>query len=79
MTARANQIEKQVAVNPNLDRVGKGKGLDQYVNRQGTGASGEVSWKTMADAMEAILGAVYFDGGLGAVKRVMVTLGLVPT
>ena len=33
----------------------------------------------MADAMEAILAAVYFDGGIAAVKTVTSNLGLVPT
>ena len=32
----------------------------------------------MATTMEAILGAVYYDRGLDAVKKVMKTLGLVP-
>lgn len=74
----ADLIVKEVAANDNLDRVGKAVGLDRYINRRGTGASGEVSWKTMCDTMEAVLGAVWSDGGLGAVKGVMGGLGLVP-
>ncbi len=33
----------------------------------------------MTATLEAILGAVYLDSGLDAVKGVMRTLGLVPT
>lgn len=75
---RADAIVKEVAANDNLNQVGKAMGLDRHINRRGTGASGEVSWKTMCDTMEAVVGAVWFDGGLVAVKGVMGTLGLVP-
>ncbi len=33
----------------------------------------------MSATMEAILGAVYLDDGVGSVRLVMTTLGLVPT
>lgn len=36
-----------------------------------------VSAKTMATTVEAILGAAYLDGGVGALARVMEFLGLV--
>jgi len=52
-------------------------GLDEHVNRQGTGAWGPVPQKTMADTMEAVLGAVYGDGGVAPVRRVVDRLGLV--
>lgn len=66
-------------MNENLNRVGKTVGLDRHINRWGTGASGEVPWKTMCDTMEAVLGAVWLDGGMEAVKGVMATLGLIPS
>ena len=76
---RATQILEEVTTNTNLNYVGKNLCLDQYVNRSGTGNSGSVAPKTMATTMEAILGAVYYDGGMDAVKKVMKTMGLVPT
>ena len=75
---RAAAILEETATNTRLNLTGKEVGLDQYVNIKNTGQE-TVSKKTMADTMEAILGAVYFDGGIAAVKTVMRKLGLVPT
>lgn len=41
-------------------------------------SGGLISSGTMADTVEAILGAVYLDGGIDPVKWVMNTLGLGP-
>lgn len=76
---RAERIIQEVAANANLDWVGKFHGLDQHVNRLGIGAWGIVAPRTMSDTMEAILGAVYLDDGVGSVRMVMGTLVLVPT
>ena len=38
---------------------------------------GKDSGRTTASGIRAIIGAVYFDGGLDAVKRVMAHLGLI--
>lgn len=76
---RADRIIQQVAANANLDRVGRLLGLDGHVNRRGIGAWGVVAPRTMCDTVEAILGAVYVDGGVGAVRLVMGRLGLVPS
>ena len=75
----ADQIVKEVASNGNLDVIGKRLGLDKYVNVPDSMLGFGVPWRTMAATMEAILGAVYFDGGMVWVKRVMRCIGLVPT
>lgn len=36
------------------------------------------SWEMRADRMGAVVGAVYRDGGVASVRRVMDRLGLVP-
>lgn len=60
--------------NLNLSAVGFAHGLDSCVIlNPGTQS---VSDKTMATTVEAILGAVYMDGGDGALNAVLVNLGL---
>lgn len=56
--------------NANLDRVGRELGLERFIY-------GVLGGKTVADTVEAILGAVYLDSGLKKVKEVMDTLDLV--
>lgn len=75
---RASQIVSDVGSNVNLDRVGRLHRLDQHINRNA--AQGQlISPVTMTATVEAILAAVYIDGGLSAVKQVMQTLGLGPS
>ena len=69
---------QQVGSNANLDRMGRLHGLDIYVCRN-PAQGGYVSPATMTATVEAILGAVYLDGGIDDVSRVMQTLGLVST
>lgn len=72
-----NQTLSQVASNANLDRIGRQRGLQRFVN--GNPSQRQlVSPITMAATMEAILGAVYLDSNLEEVGEVMRTLGLVP-
>lgn len=67
----------QVASNANLDRIGRQRGLQRFVNVNPSQRQ-VVSPITMAATMEAILGAVYLDSNLEEVGEVMRTLGLVP-
>ena len=67
-----------VAVNANLDRVARQRGLDKFVFRNG--AQGyTVPTKVMTATLEAIIGGVWLDSSkdINAVKKVMMTLGLV--
>ncbi len=63
-----------VASNSNLAAIGYRLGLEPFINPAGGARS--ISHGTMADSMEAIIGAVYLDGGLTAATNVMETLGL---
>jgi ribonuclease-3 len=68
------QAEQALLVNTNLSAVGYGHGLhDCIILNQGTLS---VSDKTMATTVEAILGAVFIDGGADALSAVLATLGL---
>ncbi|CAD6593755.1 MAG: hypothetical protein ASARMPRED_007912 [Alectoria sarmentosa] len=75
---RFDQIRQQVAGNPNLDRIGRATGLVAFVIHSPS-SLGVVSRITMSATVEAILGAVYLDSDMNTVRRVMTTLGLVPT
>ena len=72
-----NQTLSQVASNANLDRIGRQRGLQRFVNGNPSQRQ-VVSPITMAATMEAIIGAVYLDNDLEQVWEVMQTLGLVP-
>lgn len=72
-----SQVLSEVATNANLDRVGRERGLQRFVNNNPSQRH-VVSPITMAATMEAILGAVYLDSDLEKVGEVMQTLGLVP-
>ncbi|KAI1613948.1 ribonuclease III domain-containing protein [Exophiala viscosa] len=68
------QAEQALLSNTNLSAVGYEHGLhDCVILNQGTLS---VSNKTMATTVEAILGAVFMDGGADALGTVLVTLGL---
>ena len=75
---QAARVLEEVVTNENLDLIGKKLGLDKYVSVPGAMRGLVIPWRTMAATMEAILGAVYFDEGMPAAKRVMETMGLVP-
>lgn len=64
-----------IGSNNNLDAIGRQWQLQNFiVNNPSQGEF--VSSGTMATTVEAILGAVYLDGGLSAVEQVMARLGL---
>ena len=65
-----SNIATTVGSNANLNRVGRAIGLERFIY-------GVVGGKTVADTVEAILGAVYLDSGLKKVKEVMDALDLV--
>lgn len=78
ISVRFDQIRQAVGSNTNLDRIGRVTGLVAFVNRNPS-TLGAVSPVTMSATVEAVLGAVYLDSDMNTVKRVMNTLGLVPT
>ena len=63
-------IATAVGSNVNLDKIGREIGLERFIY-------GGHGGKTVADTVEAILGAVFLDSGLKKVKEVMDTLDLV--
>ena len=63
-----------VASNSNLACIGYRIGLEPLIN-PAKGAMG-ISKGTMADTVEAIIGAVYLDGDVTEAMKVMSTLGL---
>jgi ribonuclease III len=68
------QVEQALLVNTNLSAIGYNRNLHTCVILNMGTAS--VSPKTMATTVEAVLGAVYLDGGDDALSAVMVSLGL---
>ncbi|KAE9963223.1 hypothetical protein BLS_009509 [Venturia inaequalis] len=61
--------------NVNFVRVANANGFKNFINAN-PGHCGELGARTLADTVEAIIGAVYLDGGIDAVPDVLVTLGL---
>lgn len=75
-TGQWNQMRADLLGNENLARVGFSNRLDHCINLSpGTEA---VSRKMMATSVQAILGAVYRDGGEKALANVMKRLDLLP-
>ena len=66
-----------MASNDNLDRVVRRYGIERFVNKNPS-QLGYVPYNIMTATVEAVLGGVWLDGGMDAVKGVMCTLGLVP-
>ena len=67
-------IIQSIASNTNLPQVGNQAGLDACVNLNA--GTDSVSTATMSTTVEAILGAVYLDGGDNALASVMEKLQL---
>ncbi len=78
---RLSRLVSSVGTNENLDIVGRRHGLSRLINdNPAQRAKGEgISPLTMAGTVEAIIGAVYIDGGMRAVSGVMQNLGLMPS
>jgi ribonuclease III len=73
-TSQWTQVEQALLANSNLSAVGFEHSLDTcIVLNMGTPS---VSKKTMATTVEAVLGAVYEDGGGNALVAVLAVLGL---
>jgi len=74
LESTTNSIAR-IVNNANLDRVGRENNLHKYINTN-PAQWGSVSPKTMANTVEAIIGAAFRDGGLAAVNLVTVAIGL---
>ncbi|KFY46875.1 hypothetical protein V494_00285 [Pseudogymnoascus sp. VKM F-4513 (FW-928)] len=72
-----DRVVQRIVNNINLERVGRQIHVDQLVNRNPS-QQGDVPPRTVADTVEAILGAVYLDSGkdIESVRLVMARLGL---
>ncbi|KFY16796.1 hypothetical protein V492_01089 [Pseudogymnoascus sp. VKM F-4246] len=72
-----DRVVQRIVNNINLARVGRQIHVDQLVNRNPS-QQGDVPPRTIADTVEAILGAVYLDSGkdIESVRLVMARLGL---
>ncbi len=64
-----------LASNANLHRIGLELGLERFINTPACVSA--ATRRSVADTVEAILGAIYVDSGLQEVKDVMDALGLV--
>ena len=74
LTGSTQRRISTVTNNKSLAQVGRDIHIEQYISpAAGTIA---ISDGTIADTMEAIIGAVYLDGGLEAAKEVIERLGL---
>jgi ribonuclease-3 len=75
-TGAGNARLQLVEGNTNLVRVANANRFPDFINSNPAHV-GDLGARTLADTVEAVIGAVYLDGGLGAVPAVLVTLGLV--
>jgi len=73
-TAQAHHLTTLRGMNSSLARLGFSLHLENHIN--GVARERTVSPRLMATTVEAILGAVFIDGGFEGVKRVMEKLGL---
>lgn len=78
--ADGDRVLQAVATNDNLNQMGRNANLHGFIIRNPSQAPGVIGMRTMADTIEAILGAVYHDAAfdLLAVIPVMQNLGLRP-
>jgi len=74
----AERIIGQIMSDLNLYAHCRRLGLDDYIMLKYGAQEISIRWSTVATTMQAILGAVYFDGGMIAVKQVMTAMGLIP-
>ena len=74
-----NEYVQQVANNGRRAQIGEDQGLNDIVNKNNS-QPGPLSQNLLAITVQAIIGAVFKDGGLEAATRVMRTWGvLIPT
>ena len=77
LAEKMNDRETDKGCNPNLDFIGRLHNLERYIVCN-PAQPNHVSPGSMASTVEAIIGAVYLNGGIDAVKSVMGRLGLLP-
>ena len=77
---KISRIIGNVGANPRLMTIGRSKGLDALINKNPSDKDYPVGGRTIADTIEAIIGAVYVDSNsnVKTVKEVMQTLGMTP-
>ncbi|KAM0797066.1 ribonuclease III domain-containing protein [Usnea florida] len=77
---KMSRIIGSIGANPSLMTVGRAKGLDALINKNPSDKDYPVGGRTIADTIEAIIGAVYVDSNSNVqiVKEVMQTLDLTP-
>ncbi|KAL8692817.1 MAG: hypothetical protein Q9218_002232 [Villophora microphyllina] len=63
------ELRERSATNDNLAKFGYDAGLKRFIN-SASGSTQDIPVLVMASTVEAIIGAVYLDGGLNAAKRV---------
>ena len=73
---RGQRILEYVATNLNLTRIRHRNKLDEHINLNPR--SDKVSPLAMADIVEALCGAVYVDGNLASLSKIMRNLDHVP-
>lgn len=78
MIERLSRIVSDVGSNANLYMVGRTNGLDTLINKNPSSKDAPVGPTVMAGTIEAIIGAVYIDGDMISVAKVMQNLGLMP-
>jgi ribonuclease-3 len=66
-------VRKDLLSNAKLAALGRSRALDRCIIPS---PGVQISDRMIADAMEAVMGAVYLDGGEGALERVVQHLGL---
>ena len=74
---RMHRVIANVGSNTNLDRIGREFNFEALIKTNPSQPE-DVSPTLMAGTVEAIIGAVYLDGGIKSVSKVMRNLGLMP-
>ncbi|KAI4237253.1 MAG: hypothetical protein LQ349_002008 [Xanthoria aureola] len=70
-------LRHQTTTNVSFTAVGNRMGLSRYITKaMGAERTGLVSPRTMSATVEAVIGAVYLDGGVDAARLVVGNLGI---
>ena len=76
LTGTMNEICSRALSNNNLVELGTRLGLGAFIEKQPS--ANQVSPVTMSATVEAIIGAVYIEGGMPSVSKVCRKLALMP-